>query len=74
MSRIYEQQLVKEIDQSALTLWARMVTLLESTNDRIEKLEERIKEIEESKWKNGIEKAIERKKHRNVAKSVEVRK
>ena len=46
MSRIYEQQLVKEIDQSALTLWARMVTLLESTNDRIEKIEERIRELE----------------------------
>jgi len=47
MSRIYEQQLVKEIDQSALTLWARMVTLLESINDRIEKLEERVKELED---------------------------
>ena len=43
MSRIYEQQLVKEIDQAALTLWARMVTLLESTNDRIDNLEERIR-------------------------------
>jgi len=47
MSRIYEQQLVKEIDHSALTLWARMVTLLESTNDRIDKLEERIRELED---------------------------
>ena len=46
MSRIYEQQLVKEIDHAALTLWARMVTLLESTNDRIEKIEERIRELE----------------------------
>jgi len=46
MSRIYEQQLVKEIDQAALTLWARMVTLLENANDRIEKLEERVKSID----------------------------
>ena len=74
MSRIYEQQLVKEIDQAALTLWARMVTLLESTNDRIDNLEERIKEIEESNWKKGIEKAIERNEYRDLAKSVEVRK
>jgi len=47
MSRIYEQQLVKEIDQVALRLWARMVTWLESTNDRIEKLEERVKKLED---------------------------
>jgi len=46
MSRIYEQHLVKEIDQSALTLWARMVTLLEYTNDRINKIEKRIRELE----------------------------
>ncbi len=46
MSQIYEQQLVNEIDQAALTLWARMVTWLESANDRIEKLEERIRELE----------------------------
>ncbi|UYL65057.1 MAG: hypothetical protein QIT46_gp05 [Methanophagales virus PBV305] len=45
MSRIYEQQLVKEIDRSALTLWTRMITLLESYNDRIEKLEECMEEI-----------------------------
>jgi len=47
MSNIYEQQLVKEIDQAALTLWARMVTLLESANERIEELEERVKELED---------------------------
>jgi len=47
MSRIYEQQLMKEIDQSAVTLWARMVSLLESTNDRIEKIEERVKRLED---------------------------
>jgi len=47
MSRIHEQQLVKEIDQVALRLWARMVTWLESTNDRIEKLEERVKKLED---------------------------
>ena len=46
MSRIYEQQLVKEIDHAALTLWARMVTWLESAIDRIEKIEERINELE----------------------------
>lgn len=45
MSQIYEQQLVKEIDHAALTLWARMITLLESTNDRIERLEERIRKL-----------------------------
>ena len=36
----------KEIDQAALTLWARMITLLESTHDRIERLEERIRKLE----------------------------
>jgi len=46
MSRIYERQLVKEIDHAALTLWARMVTWLESANDRIEKIEERMRELE----------------------------
>jgi len=47
MSKIYEQQLVKEIDQSALTLWARMVTWLESANARIENLEERVRKLED---------------------------
>jgi len=47
MSRIYEQQLVKEIDQVALRLWARMVTWLESANERIENLEERVKKLED---------------------------
>ncbi len=51
MSRIYEQQLVKEIDHAALTLWARMVTLLESANERIEKLEERIRKLEDKEVK-----------------------
>jgi len=46
MSRIDEQQLVKEIDHAALTLWARTVTWLESANDRIKKIEERIRELE----------------------------
>jgi len=47
MNKIEEHQLVKEIDQAALTLWARMITLLESANDRIEQLEERVKKLED---------------------------
>ncbi len=46
MSKIKEQQLIKDIDKLALRLWATMVTWLYSTNDRIEKLEERIRELE----------------------------
>ena len=46
MSRIYEQQLVKEIDHAALTLWAHMIMWLENTNDRLGHLEARIKELE----------------------------
>jgi len=47
MSKIYEQRLVKEIDYAVLTLRARMVTWLESANERMEKLEERVKKLED---------------------------
>jgi len=46
MSEIQEQQLIKDIDKLALRLWTTMITWLYSTNDRIEKLEERIRELE----------------------------
>ena len=49
MSKIEEEQLLDEIDESSTILWARMITLLESTNDRIEDLEKRIKELENKK-------------------------
>jgi len=47
MSEITEQQLIKDIDKLALRLWATMVTWLYSANDRIEKLEERVKKLED---------------------------
>ena len=46
MSKMEEEKLLDEIDKSSTILWARMVTWLESANDRIEMLEERIKELE----------------------------
>jgi len=52
MSKIKEQQLVKEIDYAALTLWARMVMWLENTNDRLGHLEARIKELEKKEVKD----------------------
>jgi len=46
MSKIKEQQLIKDIDMLALRLWATMVTWLYNTDDRIDKLEERIRKLE----------------------------
>ena len=46
MSKMEEEQLLNEIDESSTILWARMITWLESTEDRIEKLEERIQRLE----------------------------
>jgi len=47
MSKMEEEQLLDEIDESSTILWARMITLLENTKDRIEKLEEHIRKLED---------------------------
>jgi len=47
MSKMEDEKLLDEIDESSTILWARMVTWLENVKDRIETLEERVKKLED---------------------------
>jgi len=46
MSKIGEKKLVNEINECSIKLWVHMIAWLESANDRIEDLEERIRKLE----------------------------